>query len=371
MSQHRMFSEAMDQLHAPDDLYERVTQQTQTGKPLRRGTARPITAIAVAVLIGFAAVGGTAYAVVNTGFFQAALGNHGLGGSSRWADPDTNLSYRRDYDIVSSAEAIRNYENAVEPVNYTLEANGYTLNIIDMVIDENACGIVRFTLDCPTGLGISDAHGIFNELVFDMQVGHLSSIGMKTRSGSFLDMRSVYDAATLTDTHLEGAMYFTPIWGTFDTAKDEILDGVQWQMSWSDGKDLHLQNMQALTDFFTPTQMVETRRFTHGPDAVADVSPFSIHYIADKQNSSEFVTDTLELRFADGGRHVVEDWTNEPQGESTVNRYVAATLGDNSSVSVFSSLIDLEELSSISLKGRNVSESTGESQSLTLELLPE
>ncbi|WP_281657052.1 RNA polymerase sigma factor, partial [Collinsella stercoris] len=258
------------------------TRLARGDKRKRRGTARPIAAVAAAALIATAGVGGTAYAVINSDFFQTALGDHGLGTSSQWTDSDTGLSYRRDHGVVGSDTIIENYESAVEPVNYVLEAHGYTLNVIDMVIDKNACGIVRFTLDCPTGLGINTSYGAFNQMVFDNQDDHLALLSMETRAGTFLDTRCVYDVSTLTDTHLEGTMYFTPIIGTFDEAKSEVLSGVRWEMAWNDGDDLHPENAEASTDLFVPSQIVETRRFTHGSDAIADLSPFSIHYVADK-----------------------------------------------------------------------------------------
>lgn len=372
MSQKHTFNEAMNQLHASDDLYERVMQQVRGDKRKRRGTARPIAAVAAAVLITTAGVGGTAYAVINSDFFQTALGDHGLGDSSQWTDSGTGLSYRRDYGVVGSGTIIENYENAVEPVNYTLEAHGYTLNVIDMVIDENACGIVRFTLDCPTGLGINTSYGAFNQMVFDNQDDHLAFLDMEGSMGNFLDTRCVYDVSTLTDTHLDGTMYFVPIVGSFDEAKSEILSGVRWEVAWNDGGNLHPEDTRAFTDIFVPTQIVETRRFTHGSDAVADLSPFSIHYVADANNSSEFVVDALELHFTDGSRHAIADWHHgSPEEQSTINHYVAAILSDNSHASVFTSLIDPNTVKSISLTGSNSNEKTGKDQEHAMELLPE
>ena len=347
------------------------TRLARGDKRKRRGTARPIAAVAAAALIATAGVGGTAYAVINSDFFQTALGDHGLGTSSQWTDSDTGLSYRRDHGVVGSDTIIENYESAVEPVNYVLEAHGYTLNVIDMVIDKNACGIVRFTLDCPTGLGINTSYGAFNQMVFDNQDDHLALLSMETRAGTFLDTRCVYDVSTLTDTHLEGTMYFTPIIGTFDEAKSEVLSGVRWEMAWNDGDDLHPENAEASTDLFVPSQIVETRRFTHGSDAIADLSPFSIHYVADKNNSSEFAVDTLELQFTDGSKHAVANWHHGSEEQSTFNYYVGAILSDNSHASVFTSLIDPNTVESISLTGSNSDEETGKSQEHAMELLPE
>lgn len=347
------------------------TRLARGDKRKRRGTARPIAAVAAAALIATAGVGGTAYAVINSDFFQTALGDHGLGTSSQWTDSDTGLSYRRDHGVVGSDTIIENYESAVEPVNYVLEAHGYTLNVIDMVIDENACGIVRFTLDCPTGLGINTSYGAFNQMVFDNQDDHLALLSVETRAGTFLDTRCVYDVSTLTDTHLEGTMYFTPIIGTFDEAKSEVISGVRWEMAWNDGDDLHPENAEASTDLFVPSQIVETRRFTHGSDAIADLSPFSIHYVADKNNSSEFAVDTLELQFTDGSKRAVANWHHGSEEQSTFNYYVGAILSDNSHASVFTSLIDPNTVESISLTGSNSDEETGKSQEHAMELLPE
>ena len=106
-------------------------------------------------------------------------------------------------------------------------------------------------------------------------------------------------------------------------------------------------------------------------DAIADLSPFSIHYVADKNNSSEFAVDTLELQFTDSSKHAVANWHHGSEEQSTFNYYVGAILSGNSHASVFTSLIDPNTVESISLTGSNSDEETGKSQEHAMELLPE
>ena len=69
-----LFVAAMNQLHAPDDVYERVMERARGAKRKRRGTARPLAVVGTAALIAAAGVGGTAYAVVNSDFFPTCHG---------------------------------------------------------------------------------------------------------------------------------------------------------------------------------------------------------------------------------------------------------------------------------------------------------
>ncbi len=186
---------------------------------------------------------------------------------SEWADPQSGLSYRREYSTVDPDEVTEELSGAVTPVGQTVEAWGYTLFVKDMVMDENGCGIVRFTLDNPSGLrldtdlgapnqivfdyddpsalrmiGMWNAHGLDtdlgapNQIVFDYDdPSALRMIGMWNAHDGFPDYRSFYDSATLTPTHLDGVMYFSPIGDSFERGARNLLDGVRLSLSWDDG----------------------------------------------------------------------------------------------------------------------------------------
>ena len=373
MSQHRMFGEAMNQLHAPDDVYERVMERARGAKRKRRGTARPLAAVGTAALIAAAGVGGTAYAVVNSDFFQHAMGDHGIGEPSEWADPQSGLSYRREYSTVDPDEVTEELSGAVTPVGQTVEAWGYTLFVKDMVMDENGCGIVRFTLDNPSGLRLDTDLGAPNQIVFDYDdPSALRMIGMWNAHGGFPDYRSFYDSATLTPTHLDGVMYFSPIGDSFEREARNLLDGVRLSLSWDDGeKHQSSRETEALTAMFAPERVIGARKFSDGKGAHAHLSPFGIRYNADETSSSEIVTERLVLHLADGTSKTIVLNGSAEEATQVINTYFNAGFPEDATiVSPLTVFVDTSEVESISLVGRRDNAVSGQTETVAVELMP-
>lgn len=373
MSQHRLFSEAMNQLHASNDVYDRALRQARGATRKRRGTARPLAVVCGAALIATVGIGGTAYAVVNSDFFQHVMGDHGMGGPSTWTDPQSGISYVREYSTVSPDEVTEELSGAVTPVEQTIEAWGYTLFVKDMVMDENGCGVVRFSLDNPDGLGLDTRLGTPNQIVFDYEdPSALRMIGMQNAHGSSPDYRSFYDSATLTETHLDGVMYFSPIGDSFEQEAQDLLDGVCLSLSWDDGKDHQSsRETEAFTAMFAPERVIGTRAFSDGASASASLSPFGIRYNMDEANDSEIVTESLVLHLADGTSKTVVLNKSETEETQVINTYFNAGFPDDATiVSLFTVFVETSEVESISLVGRRGDTVSSQAETIAVELMP-
>lgn len=374
--QKRVFNEAIDQLHASSDLYDRVMQQAQSGKRTRRGTAKPLAVVTAGALALTVYVGGGAYVaghvevirpLIET-FFPSALGDHGMGDASEWRAEGAG-AFKREYDSIDPTELDGELSGAMQPVNLSVNAHGFTLTVHDMIIDENACGIVRFTLTNPEGIELKPEYGEPNEMVFYAENPlELAAIGMDDADGNFLDQRCLYDSDTLTETSVDGTMYFTPIWGELDQAKEAIFTGVSWELSWYDPNACDSDECSASTDLFVPGKVVGTRAFSDSDDASASLSPYGICYAVKQKGESELVLDRMVVSYTDGTHETLIDHTGDTKIENT---YVKAGLG-RYSVCVFTKSVDVKRVASITLEGRrNDSDSPSGMETVLLELTPD
>lgn len=371
--QKQAFNEAMDYLHASDDLYERVVRQAAGGKHKRSGTARPLAAVAAAILIGAAGVGGTAYAVVTSDFFQTAFGVHGTDGAIEWTNSESGYTYRQEFSTVDPAEVSPELAEAVEPVGYTLEGNGYTMTIKDMVIDENGCGAVRFSLDGPEGLGLYRPEENGNAIVFDpTDPKNLALIDMEDRSGNFLDAYAYYDVSTKTETHLDAIMYFTPIGDSFERSRRDALTGVRWRMAWN-GEDLHgdARSYEAYSDYFTPRHIIGTRAYSDGRGASARLSPYSIHFNVNADDASQFNADNVALRLSDGSVVTITSVNHDVDDTQVINTYVQAGFNDGSAVYSFSTFVNTSDVKAVSIAGDLWKSGCKTFEAASVELSPE
>lgn len=371
--QKQAFNEAMDHLHASDDLYERVIRQTAGGKRKRSGTARPLAAVAAAILIGAAGLGGTAYAVVTSDFFQTAFGAHGTDGAIEWTNSESGYTYRQEFSTVDPAEVSPELAEAVEPVGYTLEGNGYTMTIKDMVIDENGCGAVRFSLDGPEGLGLYKPEENGNAIVFDPTgPKNLALISMEDRSGNFLDAYAYYDVSTKTETHLDATMYFTPIGDSFEQSRRDALTGVRWRMVWN-GEDQQgdSRSCEAYSDYFTPRHIIGTRAYSDGHGASARLSPYSIHFNVSTGNGSRFNANDVALGLSDGSIATITSVNHDVDDTQVINTYVQAGFGDGSAVYSFSTFVNTSDVEAISIAGDYWTSEHETFEAASVELSPE
>ena len=92
--------QAFESIQADSNLADRVLN-TAAGEPLhRKGHAKPLYVAVIGCLAGVLATGGVAYAVVNSGYFASAWGNHGNGDSITWTNggsSGTKYTYTREF----------------------------------------------------------------------------------------------------------------------------------------------------------------------------------------------------------------------------------------------------------------------------------
>ena len=358
--------EALECLCAEDDLAEKVMERAAApGRRARHGGPLPLVAVVSVCVTALLATGGVAYAVVASGFFQRAFGDHGLGERSEWGfttDGGTWIEYSREFPTEASEEVVEDLEAAVMEVGLSVEGNGYTLTIEDMVVDENGSGAVTLTLENPDGLGLSeDGVGISGgrgELWFTGVEG-LDSIQMRFGEGTwrFPNSRCFYERDSLSETSVRATMYFDAFGGL-----DEVLSGVCWGLTWHVGEFGETENFEVATDWFMPTRVVDAREFS-GEGARASLSPLSVTYeIEERGEGHEFVTDCVSLQMRDGSELVVID-----AADGAVNTYTDTMHDDMfTSSHTLTQLVDVGEVESVLVRGHLCEGAEEETVELTL-----
>lgn len=316
----KKISEAFEGLHASDDLRERVIERERAGRRTRRPhAAMPLATVAALGIAGVLATGGVAYAVANSDFFARVTGDHGFGERVEWSsvgDDGTVFEYVQDRGVYADLEALADLADASEKVGLSTELNGYTLLIEEMVMDENGCGAVTFTLSNPDGLGDMGENPV-GQLLSLSKNGEsaLDSIGMTMGNGYVsLNCWAYYDQDTLTETEVQGTLYFD------SKGRLRELNTVRWRLNWTEGELESSVHHITETDSFHPSKVLAARSFTDGEGNKATVSPLSLAYtlpLPKGAEYSEFVIDSITLKLADGSELVV-------QNETIQNAYTAS-----------------------------------------------
>lgn len=364
MGEETKIREAFESLHAADDLYDQVMAREHGARRRRRGHALPM---ATALGVGAAAVlatAGVAGAIVTADplFFMHAWGDHGLGGESSWdvyggTDNDDYLySITRSYEGVDAEAASANLEAAVEGVGLSCTLGNYTLTIDSMVVDSNGCGAATYTLANPEGVSYAAQYGTPGELILNgddedsdgialdaiqMLLPHDSAGGFM----SFADTCETFDQDASSATELHGTIYFA----TFGEP-EELLQGVRWQLSGHSGTGDAQQNVDAETDEFRPSRVVETKAY-EAPDAgTVKLSPMGLSFSMRANSSHEFVCDSVVLHLKDGSEHVVRD-DADAATDNTYVHLMGNVGGDQVTTMVFSGLVDVSQVERIEISG--------------------
>lgn len=354
---------AMRTLHASDNLYDRVLAESRqrVGRVRGHGVPKPgrlaLCSIPVVAAIGIAiaAMGGIAVsAVSNSELFAKAFAPRGDNGSSQvtWdaiggADDSKRIPCKQEYRTIVAEDVLSDMENEVEAVGKQLHAWGYTMTIRDMIADENGCGVARFSLDNPGGLHLATQYGAKNEIVFDGSNDcYVGGMYMECANGVNLNTYSFYDEETLSDTHLDGTMYFTPI-GDIDRADDEtpgaatVMSGVKWYLNGP-------REGRVYSEVFTPSGLLETRKFRDQQSGnTCYVSPFSIWF-----KDHYGIRDSLKLNLSDGSSWtVLEDDLLNAEDVNIFNTYVQSGVDSHPDAPgealIMSGLVDPEQVNSI------------------------
>lgn len=344
--------EAMECLRAEDDLAEKVLERAATPRRrARRGGPLSLAFVVAVCVVALLATGGVAYAVATSGFFQRAFGDHGMGERSEWSlttDAGTTYEFSREFSDVVPKEVVEDLEGAIEEVGLTTQGNDYTLTVEDMVVDENGCGAVTFTLENPDGLGLDAKNGVG---MWD-QTGTLwltgsegldmLSMGFADGEPGFPNVYCVHERDSLTETSVRATMYFDSF-----TGLDSVLSGARWELKWhvGEGGDASKRH-EASTDWFTPTKVVDARGFSCDGMS-ASLAPMSIMYeLSDELADQCYMLSTsyVSVRMKDGTEFVFRD-----EGAGVVNTYTDTSRDHYTISHTLTQLVDVAQVESIAM----------------------
>lgn len=334
------FHEAMDELHASDDTYERVMERVHGRPTKRRGHAWPMSAAAAVAMVGVLATGGVAYAGVSSGFFQDAFGGNGLGSvSSQTSDGITTYITEHDATAVSA-----DLEKMVQHVGLSTTLMGYTLVVEDMVIDENGAGMASYTLSNPDGLGIDHeftGNGR-NELILNENTD-VALVEMTDLSGEFFDTKAIYDLDSATETEVKGTLFFVQPEG-FNPKSDSL----KWVLV---GRNIGDPNSE--TEPLLPGKVVEAAKFSDDAGFSASLSPFSLSF-KDGNSDEEITYSKLSLHLSDGNE---QDIAADKKDDTVVyNENIEFVMSDGRCTVVMSKLVDIDEVNGIRIVGNHLTD---------------
>lgn len=336
--------EAFESVQADIDLADRIIDSA-SGKPLRRrGHSISLRAVGIGCLVGMTMVGGSAFALTNSGFFASAWGNHGNGEAITWSITDSGkniYTYSRVFGDGTAAECL---EDDVQEIGLTVRGNGYTLALQEMVIDENGCGAATFTLSNPHGVSYYKPAAEAGELVLNGGEGEqrLDAIGMRYGSES-ADVHLVIDKDASTKTTVSGTMYFAP----WDRERD-LQQTISWYMCWSEGGETG-ETLESATSEYKVERYTAAKTLKK-EDSALEVSPFSILVHLDDFGSDATVNREV-IEYKDGTKRTIED---DGTGES--NAYFSLIRDNGEMTLVPTELIEVDQIAAVSIEGvRSVS----------------
>ncbi len=358
----RELGTAFSRLHAADDVYDRVMERA-AGAPQarRRGSAMPFAA---AVVLGAAvalAMAGTAYAVISSGFAERVWGDHGLGETVTWDSGitagDGPATWTQRFGGAAPEDLPSEVTDAVQAVECSVEGNGYTLSIHELLVDENGAGAVTFTLSNPDGVVLRTVEET-GQLAFDVADERSidlirMNLGEPDPGTPQLDTRTVFDRDAMTETSVEGVLYFT----SFGTYEDLVNEGVSWSLCWHRGDALSgtadtpadIQNGEATTSVVVPQRAIPVRTATDGSGNTAWFGPMSIRVrvAGADEGANEFIGDYLAVTMADGSERVIWD-----AAAGTIGHYHVYGTEGGSVTYVLTEYLPVGEEQSITVRGR-------------------
>lgn len=341
----RMMRESMASMHASDDLYERVMAQAEGGasrhRPMRRGRALPIAAVAGIVLAVMLAAGGTAYAAVRSGYLRLDWTDLGSGKRVDWSfesDDGAVLTHSKTYSELGPGRVGDDFDAMAQDVGLTAAARGYTLTVGRMAIDASGCGAVTMTLSNPDGVKIVPGYGVPGEFALDDPAGAGVSMDIGDGEGQeVVNTFVTYDAASATETSVSLVVHFDAF-GDADVWKR----GVSWGISWNGENGTEF----ARTDAFHPEKVVGTKRYADG-EAVAKLSPMSLNVKLPGSGDREVVVDDATFVMDDGSEVVV---SGDATGE--LNFHTASLHDDGSTSYTLSKFVDAGRVRAVRIEAR-------------------
>lgn len=357
-----LFREAFSPIDAPDDMAERVIRMAGTSNRNMRGHRVhhiPVRAVVIGVTLSAALVGGGAYAAVQSDFFQSAFGDKGQKDvAARDVPVEGKDSTFRLAEMTWVQTDPANAERILGPfvgtVGQSVSANGYTLTVDEVVVDENGIGVATYTLSNPDGVGEVDGYyghfgfmpdapirGVHLEGATQRDIGN----GM-TGSISF-DQRSVKDEVLSTGTELHAVQYFCSLFGEHDE------NGYMWRLSVWDEESGRLAGS---TVTYAPEAAIPATAFAAETGETVSMSPLGMVESESIEATDPGSYRRCVVRFSDGTEYVVKDDRyyelddKENAPELVDNTIFALGSGSVGTFFVFNRLVDVEAVASVTFE---------------------
>lgn len=240
---------------------------------------------------------------------------------------------------------------ATEEVGTAVGADGYTLTIDTLVVDEGGFGRAAYTLRGP----VAALRGDDGRLALGTDAG-LDDLQMRTATDGRPNLVCTYDADASTDDALTGTIYFDA------RSTEEVVGGLSWQLLWHDENATGGGSGTASTELVVPSKVLGARHFTDGDAATATLGPLGLALSTSVDTESgQFVDDLVTLHLADGTDMVVFDASDPSAGSSLMQ----SARTDGSTSYALPEGVDVLSVSSITLEGRQLSTSGEEAVSYT------
>ena len=357
-----LFREAFSPIDAPDDMAERVIRMAGTSNRNMRGHRVhhiPVRAVVIGVTLSAALVGGGAYAAVQSDFFQSAFGDKGQKDvAARDVPVEGKDSTCRLAEMTWVQTDPANAERILGPfvgtVGQSVSANGYTLTVDEVVVDENGIGVATYTLSNPDGVGEVD--GYYGHFGFmpdapirgvHVEGATQRDIGNGMTGGISFDQRSVKDELLSTETELHAVQYFCPLFGE----RDE--NGYMWRLSVLDEESGRLAGP---TVTYAPEAAIPATAFAAETGETVSMSPLGMVASESIETMDPESYRRCVVTFSDGTEYVVKDDRyyefddKENAPELVDNTIFALGSGSVGTFFVFNRLVDVEAVASVTFE---------------------
>lgn len=357
-----LFREAFSPIDAPDDMAERVIRMAGTSNRNTRGHRVhriPVRAVVIGATLSAALAGGGAYAAVQSNFFQSAFGDKGQGDVEARDIPvegkdSTCRLAEMTWVQTDPANAERILGPFVGTVGQSVSANGYTLTVDEVVVDENGIGVATYTLSNPDGVGEVDGYYGHFGFMPDAPIRgvHIEGatqrgIGNGMTGGISFDQRSVKDELLSTEAELHAVQYFCPPFGE----RDE--NGYRWQLSVWDEESGRLAGP---TITYAPEAAIPASVFAAETGETVSMSPLGMVASESIETMDPGFYRRCVVAFSDGTEYVVKDdryyeFDDKENAPELVDNTVF-TLGSDSvgTFFVFNRLVDVEAVASVTFE---------------------
>ena len=222
--------------------------------------------------------------------------------------------------------------------SFIAEGNGYTIEVFDLTIDENGCGMASFSLTNPDGLlGTLGASGEF--VPEDGASSGLDAVQLRVGAEGAANARYAIDETATTDTALGGTV-------CFDARGPEALsDGLSWVLTWHEGEGDDYAGFEGTADAFIPESVASSTALSDETGATGSLSALGVVINAGvNPEEGQFVDGRVSLQLTGGSEVVV-------YGDEGATSATQSARADGSSSYAFAEKIDPAAVASVTLEG--------------------